>query len=141
MSYYYFSKWKMDPNSRKWSRDDTAISRYPKISQRNVKRSCSTPINPQRPIILKKRNDHWDDSDDSDLDSRDNQLFLDPTIDKDMTHSNVTHSDSFRQNNWFSSIERKPKKIPKTRKSFLNRFRTNSQRIKIPPGERYLSLL
>ena len=38
-------KWKMDPASRKWSRDDSAISSFSKSSKSQiVKRSCSTPI-------------------------------------------------------------------------------------------------
>ena len=38
-------KWKMDPASRKWSRDDSAISSFAKSSKSQiVKRSCSTPV-------------------------------------------------------------------------------------------------
>ena len=38
-------KWKMDPASRKWSRDDSAISNFSKSPKSQiVKRSCSTPV-------------------------------------------------------------------------------------------------
>ena len=49
-------RWRKDPSSKKWSRDDTVLIN-PKRS--HVKRSCSTPVNNRPGPALKK----WNSSD------------------------------------------------------------------------------
>ena len=108
-------RWRKDPSSKKWSRDDTVLASGAAKRGQHVKRSCSTPIN-NRPGASLKR---WQSSDSD-------------------SESELIKEHHRMQQAWYSSMDRsaKPKRERKQRMSFLNRFKTSSPRVTRKHSER-----